>query len=138
VVYLSLSLCSSLVCHGPVIVGSTVLARGTLLCNRPSLELHQLVVLEKTIALYGLIFLTLCIVLYPTCIPRSVGILQPAIMFIGMMMHRVGRGLWYDHIESRIDDYSALTPVLICGAGSAGRLLAGSLKRSDFAIRDSR
>jgi len=56
-------------------------------------------------------------------------------MFIGMMMLRVGRVLWYDHIESRIDDYSVRTPVLIYGAGSAGRLLAGSLKRSHFAIR---
>lgn len=99
------------------------------------LESRQLVVLGKTIALYGLIFLTLCIVLYPTGVPRSVGVLQPVLMFIGMIMVRVGRVLWYDHIESRIDDYGVRTPVLIYGAGSAGRLLAVSLKRSHFAIK---
>ena len=99
------------------------------------LESQQIVVLGKTIAFYGLIFLTLCIVLYPTGIPRSVGVLQPVLMFIGIMILRVGRVLWYDHIESRIADYGVRTPVLIYGAGSAGRLLAGSLKRSHFAIR---
>jgi len=99
------------------------------------LSTQQILVLGKALALYALIFLALCIVLYPTGVPRSVGVLQPGLMFIGLMVLRLGRVLWVDHVESRIDDDQERTPVFIYGAGSAGRLLASSLKRSQFCIK---
>lgn len=98
------------------------------------LHLKQLLSFSKAMGLYCAIFLVLCILLYPTGIPRSVGIIQPVLMLLGIVGLRLINAAWNEHVESKLADGVVRTPALIYGAGSAGRLLAVALKNSTFQV----
>lgn len=63
-------------------------------------------------------------------VPRSVGLLQPLLLLLGVTLSRAFVRYWLGGIYQGIVGRSALPQVLIYGAGSAGRQLAAALKTS--------
>ena len=97
------------------------------------LQSAQLVIFAKAFGLYGLLFLMLCIVLYPTGVPRSVGVIQPVLLMLSVISYRLAGLLWREHVEARGAD-GPKTHCYVYGAGSAGRLLVHDLKHSPFEV----
>jgi FlaA1/EpsC-like NDP-sugar epimerase len=98
------------------------------------LQVRQILQISKALALYALVFAALCILLYPTGVPRTVGVMQPILALVGVVGVRVLRSTWYEYVESRVDSSVKKTKVFIYGAGSAGRLLSSSLKHTQFFV----
>jgi FlaA1/EpsC-like NDP-sugar epimerase len=63
-------------------------------------------------------------------VPRSVGLLQPLLLLLGVTLSRAFVRYWLGGIYQGIVGRSGLPQVLIYGAGSAGRQLAAALKTS--------
>lgn len=62
-------------------------------------------------------------------VPRSIGVLQPVLLLVGLLFSRIFMKYWLGVDSSRRKDIRSQR-VLIYGAGSAGRQLAGALKAS--------
>lgn len=60
-------------------------------------------------------------------VPRSVGVIQPILLFIGIGVGRYFVRLWLGSINSKNEFQKASSIALIYGAGSAGRQLAAGL-----------
>ena len=76
-------------------------------------------------ALYGLVFTVIGV----QGTPRSVGIIQPLLMFVLLGLSRVGVRLWLGGLYRELLQRLNAPGVLIYGAGAAGRQLAGSLMK---------
>jgi len=63
-------------------------------------------------------------------VPRSVGLLQPLLLLLGVTLSRAFVRYWLGGIYQGLLGRSGLPQVLIYGAGSAGRQLAAALKTS--------
>jgi FlaA1/EpsC-like NDP-sugar epimerase len=63
-------------------------------------------------------------------VPRTVGVLQPLLLLLGVMLWRAFVRYWLGGIYTGIVHRERLPRVLIYGAGSAGRQLAAALKTS--------
>ena len=63
-------------------------------------------------------------------VPRTVGILQPFLLLIGIGLSRLGIRYWLGDAYQRILHKNMLAKVLIYGAGKAGRQLAAALTNS--------
>ncbi|MBB2755500.1 UNVERIFIED_ORG: FlaA1/EpsC-like NDP-sugar epimerase [Rhizobium aethiopicum] len=63
-------------------------------------------------------------------VPRTVGILQPFLLLIGIGLSRLGIRYWLGDAYQRILHQNMLAKVLIYGAGKAGRQLAAALTNS--------
>jgi FlaA1/EpsC-like NDP-sugar epimerase len=63
-------------------------------------------------------------------VPRSVGLLQPLLLLLGVTLSRAFVRYWLGGIYQGIVGRRGLPQVLIYGAGSAGRQLAAALKTS--------
>lgn len=63
-------------------------------------------------------------------VPRSVGLLQPLLLLLGVTLSRAFVRYWLGGVYQGILGRSGLPQVLIYGAGSAGRQLAAALKAS--------
>ncbi|MGP1681601.1 MAG: nucleoside-diphosphate sugar epimerase/dehydratase, partial [Giesbergeria sp.] len=74
--------------------------------------------------LYALVF---AVVSVPG-VPRSVGIVQPLLMFLMVGISRVGVRFFLGDLYRRLLNTRSLPGVLIYGAGSAGRQLASALR----------
>jgi FlaA1/EpsC-like NDP-sugar epimerase len=84
----------------------------------------------KAISLYSLIYISLFTVVGVPDVPRSIGILQPLLLLLGVVLSRVVARMWLgDLYQTRVQQANA-PRVLIYGAGSAGRQLAAGLKSS--------
>lgn len=84
----------------------------------------------KAIAIYGVAFMTIFTALSVPGVPRTVGILQPFLLLIGIGLSRLGIRYWLGDAYQRILYKNTLAKVLIYGAGNAGRQLAGALTNS--------
>ena len=84
----------------------------------------------KAIAIYGVAFMTIFTALSVPGVPRTVGILQPFLLLIGIGLSRLGIRYWLGDAYQRILNKNTVAKVLIYGAGSAGRQLAGALTNS--------
>ena len=87
----------------------------------------------RSIALYGVIFATIFTAYGIDGVPRTIGLIQPFLMLILVAGSRVAPPVWF----SRGRGYrrrTALSRVLIYGAGSAGRQLAAALKISSEVV----
>ena len=76
--------------------------------------------LARAVLIYAVILTLILSVLILETVPRSVGILQPAIFLILICTSRVFVSAWFDRSSSP----SATRRILIYGAGAAGRQLA--------------
>ncbi len=92
-------------------------------------DLSVIFTVFSSILVYGLIFFLIIAVYGLTGVPRSIGILQPILLFFGVICSRLGakliltKGLIYknDSLKKK---------VIVYGAGSAGRQLVISLENS--------
>lgn len=85
--------------------------------------------LAKAAATYGALYALVFTVVGVKGTPRSVGIIQPLLMFVLLGLSRVGVRLWLGDLYREMLQRLNAPGVLIYGAGAAGQQLAGSLMR---------
>ena len=100
-------------------------------------------VLTKSIALYAIIFSIIFTVFGLEGIPRSIGLMQPMIMFLLIAASRLFVKTWLDKHFLNKSKGKAKKEVIIYGAGISGRQLASNLLYSNefkflFFIDDNR
>jgi FlaA1/EpsC-like NDP-sugar epimerase len=92
--------------------------------------LPALMTVLKTVAIYAFIYGFVFTVVGVPGVPRSIGILQPMLLLLGVALSRAFVRYWLGGIYQGILSQNNLPRVLIYGAGSAGRQLAAALKTS--------
>jgi FlaA1/EpsC-like NDP-sugar epimerase len=86
--------------------------------------------LGQAMALYGLFYATVFTVISVPGVPRSVGIIQPLLLFVFVGLSRLFVRLWLGGLYRNLLRRREQPGVLIYGAGTAGRQLAAALARS--------
>ncbi|UOD51391.1 polysaccharide biosynthesis protein [Orrella daihaiensis] len=84
----------------------------------------------RAFALYGAIYATIITVIGLPGIPRSVGIIQPLLLLVGVGASRAIAHYWLGGAYHRILKRASLPKALIYGAGVAGRQLAVAMAGS--------
>jgi FlaA1/EpsC-like NDP-sugar epimerase len=92
--------------------------------------LPALMTVLKAVALYALLYCFAFAVVGVPGVPRSVGVLQPLLLLLGVTLSRAFVRYWLGGIYQSIVGREDAPRVLIYGAGSAGRQLAAALKTS--------
>ena len=92
--------------------------------------LPALMTVMKAVAIYAVFYgFTFTVISIPN-VPRSVGILQPLLLLLGVALSRAFVRYWLGGVYQGVLHRDNLPRVLIYGAGSAGRQLAAALKTS--------
>ena len=86
--------------------------------------------LGQAMALYGLFYATVFTAISVPGVPRSVGVIQPLLLFIFVGLSRLFVRVWLGGLYRKVLAREELPGVLIYGAGTAGRQLAAALARS--------
>lgn len=86
--------------------------------------------LGQAMALYSLVYATVFTMISVPGIPRSVGIIQPLLLFMFVALSRLLVRVWLGGLYRNLLARRGLPGVLIYGAGNAGRQLAAALVRS--------
>jgi len=89
---------------------------------------HAMLSLIRAIAVYSLVFFVIFTLVRVPGVPRTVGIVQPLLMFLMVGISRVGVRFFLGDLYRRMLGQGSLPGVLIYGAGSAGRQLASALR----------
>ena len=89
-----------------------------------------LAMVARAFLFYGLGFAAIITVIGITGIPRSVGIIQPMLLFIGVGLSRAAAHYWLGGAYHRILKRTSLPRALIYGAGESGRQLAMAMTNS--------
>ncbi|MDB2325088.1 polysaccharide biosynthesis protein [Alphaproteobacteria bacterium] len=84
----------------------------------------------KAVAVYGVIYATILIFYGLDGVPRTIGIIQPILLFILVMMSRFIASFWLGGLYREHLRQKRLPKALIYGAGTAGRELAAALTNS--------
>ncbi|WFU09158.1 nucleoside-diphosphate sugar epimerase/dehydratase [Rhizobium sp. CB3090] len=84
----------------------------------------------KAVSIYALAFMTIFTAISVPGVPRTVGILQPLLLLIAIGLSRMWTRYWLGNAYQRLLNRNQLAKVLIYGAGSSGRQLAGALANS--------
>lgn len=84
----------------------------------------------KAVALYAVFYCFAFTVVSVPGVPRTVGVLQPLLLLLGVTLSRAFVRYWLGGIYLGIVNRERLPRILIYGAGSAGRQLAAALKTS--------
>ena len=92
--------------------------------------LPALITVMRAVALYAIIYCVAFTLISVPGVPRSIGILQPLLLLVGVSLSRAFVRYWLGGIYQSIVGNEDLPRVLIYGAGSAGRQLAAALKTS--------
>ncbi|BDU52031.1 nucleotide sugar epimerase/dehydratase WbpM [Limnohabitans sp. INBF002] len=92
--------------------------------------LPALMTVLKAVALYAVLYCLAFAVVGVPGVPRTVGVLQPLLLLLGITLSRAFVRYWLGGIYLGIVHRERLPRVLIYGAGSAGRQLAAALKTS--------
>lgn len=92
--------------------------------------LPALMTVLKAVAVYLFIYCLIFTVIGVPGVPRSLGILQPLLLLLGVTLSRAFVRYWLGAMHLGVRGRSGLPQVLIYGAGSAGRQLAAALKTS--------
>lgn len=93
--------------------------------------LPSLKTLSKAIFIYGLFYATIYTVIGIQDVPRTVGIIQPILLFLFIGVSRASARIWLGDRYLTILKQSSLPNSLIYGAGDAGYKLLNSLADSD-------
>lgn len=91
---------------------------------------RALVALLKAMVLYAVIFIALFTFYGVPGVPRTVGIIQPAVLLIMIGASRAIASYWLSNAYRTQLKIALVPKVLIYGAGEAGRQLAAALSRS--------
>ena len=92
--------------------------------------LPAVLAIGQAMAVYGLVYVTVVMVFGVEGIPRTVGMIQPLILFFGVSGSRLMARLWLGTLERSHERRRGRPRTLIYGAGSAGRQLAQALAGS--------
>lgn len=92
--------------------------------------LPALMTVLKAVAIYAVLYCFAFAVVGVPGVPRTVGVLQPLLLLLGVTLSRAFVRYWLGGIYLGIVHRERLPRVLIYGAGSAGRQLAAALKTS--------
>lgn len=92
--------------------------------------LPALMTVLKAVAIYAVIYCLAFSVVGIPGVPRTVGVLQPLLLLLGVTLSRAFVRYWLGGIYQGIVGRGDSPRVLIYGAGSAGRQLAAALKTS--------
>ncbi|MDB4238751.1 polysaccharide biosynthesis protein [Alphaproteobacteria bacterium] len=92
---------------------------------------RAMAVVAKAIAVYALIYILIFSIITFDSIPRSIGLMQPMIMFFLVSTSRwLIKNLLGHYLSGNMNDYIK-KGVVIYGAGDAGRQLASSLRQNN-------
>lgn len=89
-----------------------------------------LLAVAKAMGLYTVLYATVFTVFTVHDVPRTIGIIQPLLLFIAIGGSRVGAHYWLGGLYQSRVKHQLIPKVLIYGAGSAGRQLAAVLTNS--------
>lgn len=89
---------------------------------------HAMLSLIRAISVYTLVYMVVFTLIGVRGVPRTVGIIQPLLMFLMVGVSRVGVRFFLGDLYRRMLNQASLPGVLIYGAGSAGRQLASALR----------
>jgi FlaA1/EpsC-like NDP-sugar epimerase len=92
--------------------------------------LPALMTVLKAVALYAVLYCFAFTLVGVPGVPRTVGVLQPLLLLLGVTLSRAFVRYWLGGIYQSIVGKEDQPRVLIYGAGSAGRQLAAALKTS--------
>ena len=92
--------------------------------------LPALMTVLKAVSLYAVLYCVAFAVVGVPGVPRTVGVLQPLLLLLGVTLSRAFVRYWLGGIYQSIVGKEDQSRVLIYGAGSAGRQLAAALKTS--------
>ncbi|PUE08616.1 polysaccharide biosynthesis protein [Limnohabitans sp. T6-5] len=93
--------------------------------------LNALMAVVRAMSVYGLVFMTVVTVVGVPGIPRSVGVTQPLLLLVFVGLSRALVRYWLGGLYRDMLDKQGPQPVLIYGAGSAGRQLVAALSNSN-------
>jgi FlaA1/EpsC-like NDP-sugar epimerase len=91
---------------------------------------HAMLILVKAMAVYGVLYAAVFTLISVPGVPRTVGIIQPLLLFVAVGGSRVVVRFFLGDLYRRLLKDGAVPGVLIYGAGSAGRQLASGLRKS--------
>lgn len=91
---------------------------------------HSIVMMGKAIAIYGILYFTAIFMLASPYIYRSIGIVQPIILFILMAGCRVVASIGFGFSAYGKNGRPVLGTLLIYGAGHSGMQIATALRQS--------
>lgn len=86
-----------------------------------------LLIVFRAIAVYSIFFATIFTVVGVSGVPRTIGIIQPMLLLMFIGSSRALARFWLGEQYNNLKNKSNLPRVLIYGAGSSGRQLAGAL-----------
>lgn len=92
--------------------------------------MHALITVAKATLLYSVAYIVICTFIGVPSIPRTFGVIQPALLLLLIGSSRVIAGAWLGGAYLHRLRAAELPKVLIYGAGSAGRQLALALSNS--------
>jgi FlaA1/EpsC-like NDP-sugar epimerase len=81
----------------------------------------------RAMTVYGLIYCSVIMIIGLDGTPRTVGVIQPLLLFFGIVGSRLLARFWLSGVDRAQQRKGSLPCVMIYGAGSAGRQLAESL-----------
>jgi FlaA1/EpsC-like NDP-sugar epimerase len=89
-----------------------------------------LMAVSRATTIYGIAYASIFTAIGFDNIPRTIGIIQPMILFLAIGASRAIARYWLGGGYHRLKQYGARKRILIYGAGSAGRQLAAGLANS--------
>ncbi|MDB4021003.1 polysaccharide biosynthesis protein [Litorivicinus sp.] len=92
--------------------------------------LPAIIAITQAISVYGLLFATAVMAIGIDNIPRTVGLIQPLILFLCVAGSRLLAPIWFGSFKHSKTRHTSQSRVLIYGAGSAGRQLSQALSGS--------
>lgn len=91
---------------------------------------HSIAMMGKAIAIYGILYFTAIFMLASPYIYRSIGLVQPVILFILMAAFRVLASIGFGFSSHGKNGRPVLGTLLIYGAGHSGMQIATALRQS--------
>ena len=91
---------------------------------------YALISIAKAVALYGLLFATLFTLIGVDGVPRTIGLIQPILLFILVSSSRFVARFWLSGVYNGLTRNGKRPAALIYGAGETGRELAAALAHS--------
>jgi FlaA1/EpsC-like NDP-sugar epimerase len=92
--------------------------------------LSAMVTVFKTIGVFAILYATLFTAIGVPGVPRTIGLIQPMLLLLGVGTSRALAGFWLGGLYQNQIKMAALPRVLIYGAGNAGRQLAAAMSNS--------
>lgn len=92
--------------------------------------LSALMTVARGVAIYGLLYATVIMVVGVSGVPRTIGIIQPILLLLAVGVSRTFARYWLGGLYQSQLKRSTLPQVLIYGAGKAGRQLAAAMVNS--------